>query len=604
MIEELAAKLATIKEHLAEYFERAEKEENEKIAALFSALKAALLEKQERISVLEAEISAGALRHDEEREKLELTLSGLISALSDGLPDYPKTPMPETDEEAVNAASAYKRRKHNINYKINNLKRILMQKIKENNDAINEENRGFKNREAELLRRQNIDLQRALANNIKEYSGLEKKLLDINDAREIIEAKKTIKRIRIVGLKEQMNIKNRYAQLLYQNTIEYRRVYERMMLNHALINEEFDLKIKALEAERGEIEAQEARDEAIAKLEMQKRLLEWEKENELARLKSLNDIARQVVAMKKEIAASAGKKTEYLKESLTAAEKEVHAFDGSQLSAYGVGEKFQTEQLRATCDLLVTQWFTLSELFYRLIKSLVSEKYKRRFRMVNAVGEYLLTGTSDRFPRSGHDYKALNAKISRLLTDFIAREEELRGKFFQALDQQFTVVTTGIKDFLKTIAEGINAEEKLLSEFMAGYAETLALDERDAAAANEKRAVAERAAQARLVQNAEAEVAESDRRYAETVRKTVADYRARVLALDAEIKKLRSDTKAEIARIQQEYAVFKKQSRNRETAHKTNYHHIIVQQEKTLYKQYREKLEENELERQRKIKTL
>ena len=181
MIEELAAKLATIKEHLAEYFERAEKEENEKIAALFSALKAALLEKQERISVLEAEISAGALRHDEEREKLELTLSGLISALSDGLPDYPKTPMPETDEEAVNAASAYKRRKHNINYKINNLKRILMQKIKENNDAINEENRGFKNREAELLRRQNIDLQRALANNIKEYSGLEK-LLDINDA--------------------------------------------------------------------------------------------------------------------------------------------------------------------------------------------------------------------------------------------------------------------------------------------------------------------------------------------------------------------------------------------------------------------------------------
>ena len=277
-------------------------------------------------------------------------------------------PHAETDEEAVNAAST---NEENTTSTINQQpQRILMQKIKKTTTRSTKRIADSK-REAELLRRQNIDLS-APSRTTSRIQWAGKKLLDINDAREIIEAKKTIKRIRIVGLKEQMNIKNRYAQLLYQNTIEYRRVYERMMLNHALINEEFDLKIKALEAERGEIEAQEARDEAIAKLEMQKRLLEWEKENELARLKSLNDIARQVVAMKKEIAASAGKKTEYLKESLTAAEKEVHAFDGSQLSAYGVGEKFQTEQLRATCDLLVTQWFTLSELFYRLIKSLVS----------------------------------------------------------------------------------------------------------------------------------------------------------------------------------------------------------------------------------------
>ena len=118
-----------------------------------------------------------------------------------------------------------------------------------------------------MLRRQNIDIQRSVSNNIKEYGDLEKKLLDINDGKSIIETKKKIKKIRIAGLKEQMNIKNKYAQLLYQNSLEYAKFYEKMMLNHELNNEEFGLKIKALEAEKQEIELLEKSDAAVAELE-------------------------------------------------------------------------------------------------------------------------------------------------------------------------------------------------------------------------------------------------------------------------------------------------------------------------------------------------
>ena len=602
MFKDFASYLTTLKQRLEEYFARAEQEENEKIASFFSSLKKSLLGKQEAVAAWENEITIGEKKYDREKERLEVLLGDLQKILTEGLPNHLKSSQPEAGGETGDA-SLYKRKKHNINYKLNNLKRTLMQKIKENNDAINDENRGYKNREAELLRRQNIDIQRSVSNNIKEYGDLEKKLLDINDGKSIIETKKKIKKIRIAGLKEQMNIKNKYAQLLYQNSLEYAKFYEKMMLNHELINEEFGLKIKALEAEKQEIELLEKSDAAVAELEWKKRLLDWEKENELSRLKALSKISEQIIDLKKQIAANDAEKIKYVREKINATEKEIYDFDRDQLRIY-LKEKYFSEQLNAVTALFFEQLLLLLEAAFRQLKNIIEESYRQRYRLLMKISEYFLTRNKEKSLHSGREYRGIIEKGERLISEARARQEKARDKFFNGLHQHFAAAAAAINEIMKAAAEWLAAEETAFAELGASCDGILAEEYRKSVAANEEIARGKLDKFARVFESIEAEAEANNRHYEEAARKIEAEFLIRCETIDDQIKKLRAETKEKIARIQKEYVLFKKKSRQRQNVHRNNYNQNILQHEKTLYKQYREQLAENELERERKIKTL
>jgi hypothetical protein len=172
------------------------------------------------------------------------------------------------------------------------------------------------------------------------------------------------------------------------------------------------------------------------------------------------------------------------------------------------------------------------------------------------------------------------------------------------LHQHFAAAAVAINEIMKATAEWLAAEETAFAELGASCDGILAEEYRKSVAANEEIARGKLDKFARVFESIEAEAEANNRHYEEAARKIEAEFLIRCETIDEQIKKLRAETKEKIARIQKEYVLFKKKSRQRQNVHRNNYNQNILQHEKTLYKQYREQLAENELERERKIKTL
>ncbi|MDD4076732.1 MAG: hypothetical protein PHT03_02005 [Bacilli bacterium] len=602
--------LSNFQTKITEYFQCSENEENNKINVIFSKLKHTLIGKQEAVEAWENEIINGENSYNREKDRLFQFAEELKKIDVYELPPqhdidlFKKDRANDQPETISNLLNTYKRKKHNINYKISNLKRNQLQKIKENNDSINEENRNYKNCEAELLRRQNIDIQRSIDNNIKEYGGIEKNLLDINDNKGISEAKKKIKKIRMAGLKEQMSIRNKYALLLYQNSLSFKKFYEKKMLDHALINEDFNLKIKNFEIEKQEIEYQEVINISVFESEMQKQLLILEKENELAKINAQSKISEQIIDLKKQIAGIDIKKGTYLLDKIIETEKDIFAFDQLQVKDYQENNLFFYNQLNGDCNFLYEFFILMTETFFRRIHFLIEEKYQLRYRLFYSLKEYLFIGNKDKLLQSEYNYQDVFIKADKLFEEFKQQRTDRLESFYKTLHHHMALITAKIKEVMAETEAWCREEENFINHLENQYAEILSDGFKNSVNVNQLSAKSFTDNITAVFQKIDKEQGENKKCYHDACQKIELDYQNKNIAIDHKIKVYQEEIKDKIIQGQKSYGSYKKKSRHRIGQYKNNYNQNITQHEKALYKQYKEQLLENDTERQRKLKTL
>jgi len=595
---------------ITDYFQKSKKEESDKISAFFSKLKHSLNEKQTDVGIWEKEIISGESDFDRDKERLDELLTELKNINVNELPprhdieSFKKDKGVNKSEEGNNLTNAYRRKKHTVNYKLSNLERNLAQKIKENNDAINEENRNYKNRIAEFTRRQNIDIQRSVDANIKAYGDIEKQLLETNDPKEIIEAKKRIKKIRIAGMKEQMNIKNKYALMLYENALNYKKFYEKRMLEHALITEDFTLKIKDLEVEKREIKNQETCKLDILEYELHKQLLELEKENELAKINSQRKIHEQINSLKKQIIGVDIKKRNYLREKVVEKEKDIFSFDCNQLSLFKKHHSFFNNQLDNDLIFLYQIFVKVSENFFRWIGLLIEEKCQLRNQWLKELKDYLFIGNKNKIFKSAFVYENVFSEIKKILEKFI-EQQSARIKELVALANKFSLeIMVKTKEAMDEIQQWCRVEEQSFHQLEHQYSEILSQGCNNSIEANESAAQNDVKNVALLMKDIEKEEAEKEKYFSKIHHRLDFEYQNKIVSLDNKIKDRQEEIKKIIIQDQKNYNAYKKKSRYRINQYKYTYHQNVAKHEKLLNKQYKEQLQENELERQRKIKTL
>jgi hypothetical protein len=269
--------------------------------------------------------------------------------------------------------SEQKKKKADLGQKISVLKRELANFHKENNMRLIEEEKHFKNREAELLRRLNIDLERKNEANIKAYSEYEKRLLLTDEEEEIAELKEKIKEIRIAGIRELKKIKEQYAFLQFENRLEFRKFSERIILENSLKAEETKFRVRALEAERRKTDLETESERQKAAFEIQKILLERERDAEMDKNKRLLENELAILELERK-AAETEALSEQKRNSLGAEyRKEAAKYDQAKTAVRATLGDALSANAKETADLLVNHLQAYVKLFKKIMLSLLQE---------------------------------------------------------------------------------------------------------------------------------------------------------------------------------------------------------------------------------------
>ena len=87
-------------------------------------------------------------------------------------------------------------------HKITSLRKELSFLHKDNNTKLLDEEKNYRNREVELTRRLGIDLDRLNEANIKQYSDIERGILELEDVKLIKEAQRKLTQLDLWVLKK------------------------------------------------------------------------------------------------------------------------------------------------------------------------------------------------------------------------------------------------------------------------------------------------------------------------------------------------------------------------------------------------------------------
>lgn len=338
-----------------------------------------------------------------------------------------------------------KKKRTELTHKITAQKKELGFLHKDNNSKLIEEEKNYKNREVELARRMGIDLDRLNEANVKQYSDIEKSILELEDVKLIKEAQKQINSIRLVGIKENLAIKNKYALQNYENSLDFKRFQEKIVLDNSILTEEFKQRVKTLEYEKELLEDEEALKLLNKDFDNELKLKEFERENELDQCDFEKENASNINNVNKDVLNTKKDEHKYLYESVDKVYIEVYNFDKVQLTEFIMGDNNLLAADKKVTETLISYLRNYILSYKELLITSAEDYSNRRKYILNSFINLLCSSKFEEIYNCNSNYQDLIKEISPALEEYL-----------NLVNNSFTKFTNIVKALMKNLEENLN----------------------------------------------------------------------------------------------------------------------------------------------------
>ncbi|MGD9605191.1 MAG: hypothetical protein AB7V00_03410 [Bacilli bacterium] len=604
---EFEEKISNINNQIFAFFMQVGEEEHQKIDEVFQTLKQNLDQKKLVLNSFEQQLLKDEKDYAEKIQVFENDIANIIHEqplLLYVLDDKKNFINQEKLEEQNKIISYQRRRRSEFAHRINTLNKDMQTLLKEHNQHLEDEEKNYKTREAELNRRMNIDLQKANDQTIKDCGDLEKLLLETNDPTGIADLKKKIVAFRANGFKEQESIKNKYEFSFIENTLEFKRFNEKISLDNALTVEDFSTKIKAIEKKRNDLELADKIKLALFGFELDKQYLEWEKEQHLFAIDwEINNFAKQI-AVKQQIDDEM--KNYYLNHLNKNKEYHQMAYDvdTTQLNYYRPLESTISNDVKKQCDYLLESLSDCIEVFQANLIAIVENTWDLKKRLRNDLSKYLLVAIKDELPMIESHYCQELVEIERFCVEYYKLQNKRFLNFLKAVSVQTNNLLQEVKATIAVFKNYYLEEQnyrqemdkKISNELTKGFNYALLhmtndFHHQEVETKNYQDKMEDEADKHRLSMIVKKQ-------------KVQENYQTQLNNLNEQIKKAELDHKRLIFEEENNYQLFIKTSKQKQSSLKRDFSDNLVNHERNLDKKYRLALQRNEKDRKSKIKAL
>lgn len=446
-----------INEEFITYLDEANLDAEDNVNEVIQELKNKVDEKSTFIKSLESKLIGLDNDYQEKLNNFQNELETILKETKEVKFDLEKAKVElekQKEEELKPFLQALKKQRSEITSKITSLKKELSFLQKENKNKLTEEEKNFKNREIEYTRRMDIDLTRASDANIKQYSELEKSILETEDVRKIREVQKKINSIRLVGIKENLEIKNKYAVLNYENQLAYKKFLEKVELDNQVLTEEFKQRMRNLEYELELLDLEEEEKIALLDLNNELKLREFERENELDLCKFEEEKANKYTNLHKELLDVMTVDNKEKFSSLTEINSEMKEFDLDQLTSHIEGNQYQVDLKQTIINKLLENLRQYIESFKDLLVVVYSDYINKRKILIEEFINLL----------SSNDVEEVFGFESKY-SDVIDLVKPIIEEYLKQLNQQMTKFNNLVKIMVRNLDSQIKASISAIKEF-------------------------------------------------------------------------------------------------------------------------------------------
>ncbi|MCK9471118.1 MAG: hypothetical protein M0Q88_05120 [Bacilli bacterium] len=449
--------LLKINEEFISYLDKINHESDEKADYMLSDLNLKVDEKSTFIKSLESEL----IKTDNEiKEKIDEFISRIDNLTKSekgnkyNLEDVILELKRQKEDELKPFLINQKKKKTELTHKITAQRKELGFLHKENNTKLIEEEKNFKNREIEYTRRMGIDLDRLNEANIKQYSDIEKSILEMEDVKLIREAQRKINSIRLVGIKENLNIKNKYALQNYENALDFKRFQEKIILDNSVLTEEFKQRVKILEYEKELLEDEEALKTALKDFENQLKLKDFERDNILDQLEFEKETADGVNLVNNDVLYTQKEKNKLNYESVEKINSEIYSFDKTQLTEFFMTDKYLISIDKKAVESLITSLRNYILSFKEILIINTDAYISRRVNIYENLVEALVGSKFEKIYGSNLNYDDFKDKFNVIVDEYI-----------KALNASFSKFTGIIIALTRTFEDQLNLTFSLIKGY-------------------------------------------------------------------------------------------------------------------------------------------
>ena len=446
-----------LNEVFIDYIDKVYQESDESLEEFLENLNSKVDDKSTFLKTLEDKIKEADLKFQEVLNKYTSEIEELMKVekpLKYNLEEAALEIDKQLNEELKPFLLQLKKKKTELTHKITAQKKELSFLHKDNNTKLLDEEKAFKNREIELTRRMGIDLDRLSEANIKQYSDIEKSILQMEDAKLIREAQKKINAIRKVGIKDILAIKNKYAELNYKNAIEFKKFEDKIKLDNQVLTEEFKQRIKNLENEKELVQDEEDLKLILGEFEKELKLLEFHKENELDLIEYENTRSENIYNLKLEFNSKKIEDNKFKYESLKNVNEEIFNFDNTQFSEFILGNNALIESQRKVTDYLVDTLKNYILSFKDLLIISYEDYNVKREHVINSLKYILSSNRFDILYGSNTSYSSIITELEEIIKGYLKTMNNSLGKFHNViktmiknLEEQLNLILISFKEF-------------------------------------------------------------------------------------------------------------------------------------------------------------
>lgn len=440
------------------FLEKTEQDAASKLEPAFNQLKLDVVDKANELSDLEVligneiENTNKLIReHSKRLEEIRKNQKEVKYNLDDATVEFQK----QRDEELKPFLATQKRKKTETVHKLTAQKRELSFLLKDNTEKLQELEKNYRTREVELTRRLDSNLERLSENTTKLYSDIEKNLFHIDDPKEIKSSQKKINTIRLAGLKDFLEFKNRFNLDIYENTLNYKKSKEKLELDKISLTEEFNKRIKELELEKYKLDIEEEEVLALKEYEIELKLKELEKENHLDdhefeknNFTKLYNVHEDIYNDRKVL--NQAQETNFLKFS-----HEVQSFDKGQVTNFILNDNLLLEAYKTSLELTFKSLNEFMARFSELF-NIISLTYLNRRKAI--FEEFINLLVTSKFL----SVKNTEANYQNLFKDFKNSFDD----YLKTLTHNYNTFVSNIKTMQKNFEKEFNVYKTTLYSFI------------------------------------------------------------------------------------------------------------------------------------------
>ena len=386
--------------------------------------------------------------------------------------------------------------------------------------------------------------------------------------------------------------------------MDFKRFYEKISLDNALTQEDFAVKIKALEKQRNDLELAEQLEFALFGFELDKQYNEWEKEQNLHAIEwQIQNFAQQML-IKNQIQDEKHQYDLHHFENNKNYLQKAHEVDTMQFASYRPLELLISNNIKKQCDCLLEGLADCIEIFQAHLIAIVENTWNLKKSLRNDLSKFLLVTIKNELPLIEPHYSHELTKIEHFCLEYYKLQNKRFKNFLRSVASQAHNLLQEVKAtmaifknyYLEEQAYREEMDKKMNSSLLKSYENALLYLAGDyhQEENNEKN-------YHRQVQDEK----EKHRLSMELKKQTAMKlYHDQLKAIEEKSKKATLENQRLVADEENNYQLFIKNSKQKQSAFKRDFSDHLILHERSLDKQYRLALQRNEKERKAKIKAL